>query len=360
MIQGHGGNIFETAERLRCAPSEIIDMSSNVNPLGPMPELVEHLRKILPEAISVLPRVDSADIVGLFARRYNLDPFCALASNGSTQLIYDIPRAFETKKAIILGPTYADYADACRMQGVSFDEFFAEEDDGFVPDLSRFGDKLSSADTAFICNPNNPTGALLPARQLRDLCSAHPRVRFVVDESYLPFAPEGERQSMAGCGLGNVVVLNSMSKIYRLPGLRIGFLIGQPEMIQKVVRYRQPWCVNGLAQAAVSYLMTHPQNTDAFVAKTRVFLAAERMNFVRALNEVPDIQFYDSSTSFLLAKLSGRFTAQKVWDFLCRQRILIRDCTNFGGLTNHFVRFSLKTHDINTIVTQKLALWMKS
>jgi len=220
MIQGHGGNIFETAERLRCAPSEIIDMSSNVNPLGPMPELVEHLRKILPEAISVLPRVDSADIVGLFARRYNLDPFCALASNGSTQLIYDIPRAFETKKAIILGPTYADYADACRMQGVSFDEFFAEEDDGFVPDLSRFGDNLSSADTAFICNPNNPTGALIPARQLRDLCSAHPRVRFVVDESYLPFAPEGERQSMAGCGLGNVVVLNSMSKIYRLPGLR--------------------------------------------------------------------------------------------------------------------------------------------
>ncbi len=253
MIQGHGGNIFEVAERLGCAPSEIIDMSSNVNPLGPMPELVEHLQNILSEIMSVLPRVDAADIVELFARRYNLDPRCALAANGSTQLIYDIPRAFETKKAIILGPTYADYADACRMQGVLFDEFLAEEDDGFVPDLNRFGDRLSDADSAFVCNPNNPTGVLIPARQLRDLCGSHPRVCFVVDESYLPFAPEGERQSMAGCGLGNVVILNSMSKIYRLPGLRIGFLIGQPEMIQKAVRYRQPWCVNGLAQAAVSY-----------------------------------------------------------------------------------------------------------
>lgn len=360
MIQGHGGNIFEVAERLRCAPSEIIDMSSNVNPLGPMPELVEHLQKILPETMSVLPRVDAADIVGLFARRYKLDPCCVLAANGSTQLIYDIPRAFETKKALILGPTYADYADACRMQGVFFDEFLAEEDDGFTPDLNRFEDKLSDADTAFVCNPNNPTGVLIPARQLRDLCSAHPRVRFVVDESYLPFAPEGGEQSMADCGLGNVAVLNSMSKIYRLPGLRIGFLIGQPEMIQKAVRYRLPWCVNGLAQAAVSYLMAHPQNTDAFVAKTRVFLADERIQFVQALKEVPDIQFYDSSTSFLLAKLSGRFTAEKVWDFLCRQRILIRDCTNFSGLTKHFVRFSLKTHEINTIVAQKLALWMKS
>jgi len=114
MIIGHGGNIYQIASKLGCAPSEIIDMSSNLNPVGTMPGLINFLRDSLTE-ITTLPEADSAGAVTAFADRCSVDSELVIAGNGTTQFIYSIPIALGTKKALILGPTYADYADACKM-----------------------------------------------------------------------------------------------------------------------------------------------------------------------------------------------------------------------------------------------------
>jgi len=120
MITGHGGNIYDVARRLGCKPFEIIDMSSNVNPIGPPPGLKEHLKEKL-DLITALPEVDAKEISTTFANRYGLDPECVLAGNGTTQFIYTIPQVLGTRKALIIGPTYSDYADACTMHKVEFD-----------------------------------------------------------------------------------------------------------------------------------------------------------------------------------------------------------------------------------------------
>ena len=120
MLIGHGGNIYDLARRLGCAPAEIVDMSSNVNPLGPPPGLQAYLRDNL-HVITALPEVDSNSLVRSFAERYDIDSKLVLAGNGSTQFIYSIPQALESKRALILGPTYADYADACRMHHIDFE-----------------------------------------------------------------------------------------------------------------------------------------------------------------------------------------------------------------------------------------------
>jgi threonine-phosphate decarboxylase len=112
MLNGHGGNIYDIAQRLGCASSEIVDMSSNVNPLGPPPGLVDFLKANL-NVITALPEVDSSLLVRSFADRYGVDPATVLAGNGSTQFIYSIPPALGIKKALIIGPTYADYALLC-------------------------------------------------------------------------------------------------------------------------------------------------------------------------------------------------------------------------------------------------------
>lgn len=353
MINGHGGNIYDMAQRLGCELSEIIDMSSNVNPLGPPPGLTAFLKKNM-DTILALPEVDAKNAVYAFARRYNIDPHLVLAGNGTTQFIYTIPLALESRKVCILGPTYSDYADACVMHNIRYEFLIAEESLGFQPDINRIQKNIEGSDTVFICNPNNPTGVLIPADELEQLCGSHPGTYFVIDESYLPFVHHRDDQSMLGRGLPNVIVLNSMSKIFRVPGLRIGFLISPENIIERFMRYILPWSANSLAQAAVSYLMEQEAETDAFIENTRVFLEAERSRFEKTLVNTSGIKFFPSTTSFILARVFGNHTAHEVLNSLAHDRILIRNCSNFRGLSDRFIRVSLKTQDINTLLAEKL------
>ncbi len=354
MIRGHGGNIHGLARELECAPDDILDMSSNVNPLGPPEGLIDHLRQHL-DTITSLPPVDAAGIIRSFADFHGLPEDRILAGNGTTQFIYTIPLALRSRRTLILGPTYADYGDACAMHDVPAAFLMADEHQDFAPDIDAAFRKSIDADTVFICNPNNPTGALIPADDLVGLCRSRPDTVFIVDESYLPFVEDGESHSLANRHLANAVVLNSMSKIFRVPGLRIGFLTGPRAVIDRIGRYALPWSVNALAQAAVRFLMEGPDAQTAFIRQTRTALAAERRAFEGVLSAMPGIRPFPSRTSFVLLKLGRGRTAETVCERLARQRILVRNCANFTGLSDRFIRISLKTGGINRMVLAALS-----
>ncbi len=350
MLQGHGGNIYELARQQDCDPSEITDMSSNVNPLGPPPGLSAFLQENL-DRIRALPEVDAGGICRAFAACHQVDPVRVVAGNGTTQIIYSLPRALDSRRALILTPTYADYADACALNQVPADFFTAAAEEEFRPSLSALSDAIGSAgaDLVFICNPNNPTGVWIPTAGIRDLCAAHPATRFVIDEAYLPFMPDSRSLTLVGSDLPeNIIVLNSMSKIFRIPGLRIGFAVAAPEIIERVTAVTLPWSVNSLSQAAVEWLMSHPEETGQFVAQTVALLATEKKWLAGQLADNPVVRPLPSHTSFVLAALAGEHTAETVCYFLGQHRMLIRNCANFKGLSADYIRISLKTRPENS------------
>ena len=111
MTFGHGGNIYEVARRYGRRPSDIIDMSSNINPLGPPPGLIEFLHDNMAK-ITRLPEVDNQETIKHFAGFLAIEPERLLVGNGTTQFIYSMPRALGIKNPIVIGPTYSDYQDA--------------------------------------------------------------------------------------------------------------------------------------------------------------------------------------------------------------------------------------------------------
>ena len=353
MIIGHGGNIYDVAHRLGVEPSDIIDMSSNLNPLGPPMGLVQHLKDHMDSIIS-LPEVNSKKITSLVSEKYGLPCESVLAGNGTTQFIYSIPRALETKNALVVGPSYADYSDACAMNNAGCRIFITEESNGFEPDIVELRKQIAAADTVFICNPNNPTGVLWKNDDLYELCRSFPDTYFIIDESYLPFARDSYGESAAGFGLANVIVLNSMSKVFRIPGLRVGFLIAPVNLIGRFEKFILPWSVNALAQAAVSYLLEHPQETGRFLEETRGFVKAEKQIFLDSLASQHAIHCYPGSVYFVLAKLKGDMKAPDVYEALLNHRVLIRNCSNFKGLDNDYVRFSLKDRETNRLLSDLL------
>jgi threonine-phosphate decarboxylase len=354
MISGHGGNIYELARRLGCDPAEIIDLSSNVNPLGPPAGLCDYLVQQI-ETVSALPEVDNQGIIRCYAEHLGISADRMIAGNGTTQFIYSIPAVLKVKRALIVGPTYSDYADACRLQGATPEFFLCRESDGFRPDLGRLEEAAALADTVFICNPNNPTGAFIPADELKRLCRRHPQVRFIVDESYLPFVAAGDGQSLVRSGIDNLLVLLSISKIYRIPGLRVGFLAASPATIAAFARGLWPWNVNQFGQAAVRFLCEAGAGLDAFVAETRAHLDVERRRFEQRLSLIPGLKVFPSPTSFFLIRLPEGLSASTAWEALAQERILIRDCSNFQGLSDRFIRISPKTPDANRRVAERLA-----
>ena len=346
MIGGHGGNIYRLAQRLQCRPSDISDMSANVNPLGPMPALLDHLRDGI-SAIAALPEVDAGGIVGAFSRFYDIDPRQVMAGNGTTELIYLIPRAFGMKKALVVGPTYSDYRDACTMNQVACDHLICREQDDFVPDMQAIRKAATTADLVFICNPNNPTGALVARQDVEALCRSLPDTLFVVDESYLPFAPAPADTTMIDSDLPNVMVLNSMSKAFRIPGLRIGFIKAPESLMLNLAPLALPWSVNSLAQAAVQWLMDHPERVDPFLSSTRHMVESEKRRIEECIHQETKARCFPSATSFVLIRLPDGLKAQTVWRRMADNRILIRDCTNFTGLSDAFIRISLKSESEN-------------
>ena len=296
------------ARLLGCAPSELSDMSNNINPLGPPPGMMNFLKNSI-EVATCLPEVDNKEIIKNFAELFAIDSDCVLAGNGTTQFIYMIPRVLETKRALILGPTYADYADACSMHNVNPTIFVTEESANFQPDISKLAKTIGGNDTVFICNPNNPTGALIPGDELRWLCRSRPDITFIVDESYLPFVNRSEKESMINSGLANVIVLISISKICKVPGLRIGFVTACAETIEKFGRYLLPWTVNSLAQAAVCYLASQEANLAMFIKKTKLFFENQRKAFYEKFEHIPEIKLLPGTTPFVLIKLPDFLSA---------------------------------------------------
>jgi len=353
MIQGHGGNKGELAKHLGCSVEEIIDMSSNLNPLGP-PEKIHTIIAERMSAIHSLPEPDAASMGRGFAQYHGIDPKGVIAGNGTTWFIYTIPLALGAKKVVIAGPSYSDYQDACIMHHIEYEYCLATKDENFEPDIDRISALAESADLVFICNPNNPTGSLIPKEKIAYLINKHKNTCFVVDESYLPFVENAHEISFVSqVHHPNLLVLSSMSKIFRIPGLRTGFLSGDNALVDKVMAYYQPWSVNSLAQEVIKGIFSDPETIEPFFEKTRAYINEENHVFKQSLKGIPGIKLFEAPTYFVLAELE-QYTAPEFCRAIGQDKILIRDCSNFYGLSNKFVRFSLKKREINLALSQSI------
>lgn len=333
MIEGHGDDGWKYATALRA------DFSSNVYYGGLDAGLREHLRGAI-DAVTHYPEAGAVSLQHAAAAAFGVDRGSVLVTNGATEAIYLIAQAFRGMRVTIVGPTFSEYEDACVMQGlevrrISWEELIAAPPEGLV----------------FICNPNNPTGRALAVKDLMGLADRERLVNtiFVVDESYIDFTRAAE--SVMGLRQFNVIILRSLTKSCRIPGLRVGFLVGPEPLIMRIRKYKMPWSVNRLAIEAGLYIFRHAKD---FVVPVESLLAATAA-WRRELAEATGWRVWDSDTHYFLMETPKAFTAAQLkLHLVSRYGLLIRDAANFKGLGPHHFRVACQAPEQNSLLTNAL------
>ena len=267
-----------------------------------------------------------------------LEPSQVMATCGATEAIYLVAQAFGGCHSVVVEPTFAEYADACRLFGHR------------VTSVRDIGEQPLDADLCWLCNPNNPTGRVVDRQRLVRHIQAHPRTLFIVDASYAPFTDLPLLSPEASAAMSNVLLLHSLTKRFSVPGLRVGYATADGELLQRMRRCRRPWAMDSMALEAALYLLDHVDEYPIPLAD----LLYERKRVAQALEGMGGIETYPSDTHILLCLLH-RGTAAGLKDHLARRHgVLIRDASNFHGLTDAHFRIAVQTKAENDILISRL------
>lgn len=340
----HGGNVFAIARQLGCPPEEIVDFSASINPLGPAPGVREAVAAAF-DRLGHYPDSDCAPLAAALARYHGILAENVCVANGSTELIYLLPLLVPGKRALLVAPPFSEYARALTRGGWEVEYFPLFPEEGFRLDRERLARRLDrEIDLLLLANPGNPTGALVERVALVEVlefCGAL-GIFAVVDEAFMDFC-EGKSVKRYVAEREGALVLRSMTKFFALPGLRLGYGIGAPETVARLAALREPWSVNTLAQVAGLASLSDAE----YIRRTREETTEERGRLAAGLALLPGVKVYPSAANYLLVELTGGAAASGVADRLLGERLLIRECGNFVGLSERFVRVAVRGREEN-------------
>lgn len=326
MINGHGDDLYEFG-------GVRINFSSNIYSHFDHQALFGFLSSRMP-TIANYPEPVPYSLEKKLAERHGVSKDNVLAANGATEVIYLIADAWQGATSYILQPTFAEYADACRMHG---------HDVGTIRNLGEIRNERS---LAWICNPNNPTGTLISKSRLLKLAAACPDVFFVIDQSYWAYTEKAVVEAAEAVALPNVILLYSMTKDYAVPGLRLGYMTANAGIVAAVGKRRMPWSVNQLAIEAGKYLLGHSSEYRIDAAG----LCEERLRVADELKKL-GIATCPSDSNILLCQLPFGDAGSLKKRLAERYGILIRDASNFPTLGPRHFRIAVQSaYDDNELL----------
>ncbi len=340
MKHTHGGDVY----RYR----NCIDFSANCNPLGTPESVREAIRQCL-DHLHEYPQVGSLDLLDPIADYEGVPKNQVICGNGAAEVIFSLCRALSPKKAMVLAPTFAEYEQALRSVNCDVQYFYLNQNRDFAVDESLLDAVTEELDIFFLCNPNNPTGMLTDREFLIRLLKKcrETGVFFVIDECFLDFVRKGDAYTMKAFlpEYDNLFLLKAFTKRYGMAGVRLGYgLSGNRSLLDTMEEMTQPWNVSTLAQAAGKAALLESD----FLRKGREIALTEREYLRKELTDI-GYHVYPSKANYLF------FEARETLFEECRERgFLIRDCSNYPGLSKGFYRIAVRLHEDNEALIQTL------
>lgn len=327
----HGGDVYRNRVSM--------DFSINVNPLG-IPESVKQALKRAVNDCGKYPDISAEQLKLSVGKMHGISPEYLLFGNGASELLMAVVHAVMPKKTVIVTPSFYGYEYAAGASQGEIVYYGAVEKEDFHIGEALYDSLTDDVDLLFLANPNNPTGNLIEKGQLRRILShcKEKEIYVLLDECFIEFC--GSQYSMISevKEFNNLLLLRAFTKIFAIPGVRLGYLVcGEDMILERIAGHLPEWNVSCFAHAAgcaCSQETTYIKETAEYVRIERRFLMEGLQN--------RGIRVFPSEVNFVLCR-----SRENLFEQLLLHGILIRDCENFRGLGRGFYRIAVKGQNEN-------------
>ncbi len=340
MIDGHGNDIHQFENRINA------DFSTNVFNNPETEKIIEFLKENV-EAVRNYPDCNCSALRNKFAGHYNVSDENVLVCNGSTESFYLVAHLFKQQNSVIFTPSFSEYEDACQLYDHNIE---------FISNKIDFKDASIDNKIVWLGNPNNPDSKYYTRSFMKEFIGLHTSTVFVIDEAYIDLCAKGETIADLVNEFENLIVIKSFTKLYAIPGVRLGFIVTHANRIQELKKLHMPWAVNVMAQKAGEYILDHLSFTHYKVEE----LLENSRKFQRNMDQLDGFKVTKSSCNYFLVEMENE-KASDLKDFLLREHgLLIRDASNFRALTNKCFRVASQGYEKDLFLVQCLQKWYHS
>ena len=341
----HGGDYVGYREKYG---RDAVDFSANVSPLG-MPTAVAQAIGEAAYHADRYPDPLCRELCAAIARAESVPAEWVLCGNGAADLIFRLALSVRPRRALILAPTFAEYAAALETAGCEICRYELSEQNDFALTPEFVNAINENVDMVFLCQPNNPTGQVANRALMRQILNKCQAVGawLAVDECFLDFLPDGDAYTMMRelGGAENLFILKAFTKLYGMAGVRLGYgFCADETLLARMRNAGQPWAVSSLAQAAG---MAALEQTE-YVEQVRSLIEKERP-YLQAGLQALGLRVISGKANYLLFRAT-----RTLGEEMERRGVVLRGCGNYPGLDDTWYRTAVRTRRENDILLQTL------
>lgn len=338
-MQYHGGDIYRNQIRL--------DFSVNTNPLG-MPDSVREALHQAVEEAEHYPDIHAQELTKAVAERLQISEKQLVFGNGASELFHAVLHAVKPSKILIPVPSFLGYEEAAKAMDCEVIFYEMKKEEKFCL-TERILDALDeSISLVFLANPNNPVGNLVEPELIFKIAEKCRQcdITLVLDECFMELTGKEQKYSFLSHleEFPNVVVVRAFTKLYAIPGVRLGYLICEQTLAEKIRLQLPEWNLSVFAQRAGVAAIKEQE----YVARAVACIQTQRL-FLREELKAAGCSVYDSDVDYLLF-----YSEKKLYELFLQRGILIRDCNNFRGLQRGYYRIAVKSEEQNRIFAEVL------
>ncbi|MCT4509490.1 MAG: aminotransferase class I/II-fold pyridoxal phosphate-dependent enzyme [Tepidibacter sp.] len=336
---GHGADVNQMMSKYNKSEN-ILDFSSNINPYTPE-NIEEYVLEGLKNSIKY-PDIEYLNLRKNISSYININDEYIIPGNGASEIIYMIMKILDGRLAT-LNPTFSEYERAAFINNLDVVDLYLGED--FKVDIKSVENNIDKFDFLFICNPNNPSGNAQELVELLDLLRKHDKF-MIVDETFMEFVYDSDKYSLVRYidNYSNLFIIKAVTKFFGLPGIRLGYgITSNKDIIYDIWNVKEPWTVNAFAENISKYIFKDKK----YIRETKGYFKEEISYMLRELNNIDNIECFNTDTNFILLKLNkydSKYIKEKLF---IDKDVLIRDASNFKGLDEKYIRVAVKKREEN-------------
>ncbi|MFN3692400.1 MAG: pyridoxal phosphate-dependent aminotransferase [Fervidobacterium sp.] len=342
----HGGDIYSVGK-------DVIDFSSNINPLGPIEGLEKYLFENFKD-VKVYPDIQYRKLKSNVANYLNVKPEEVIVGNGAMEILNNLILMFD--KIVTFIPCFSEYVLRPKIYNKELVTIeMSKEFEIKSKYLECLCKNLSGGELIILGNPNNPTGRKIEKETLLEIAALTLKKGsfLFLDETFHEFT-EGYNSIELLKDFKNIIILRAATKFFALPGIRLGYAYASEEFVNIYSTYELPWSVNTFAELASDIIFN-----QQYIEKSKEYIKEQRIYVLKRLKEINNLVPHETDCNFILIKLN-KYNESYVYEKMLEKDILIRKCSTFPGLDNKYIRVAIRKKAENDLLLESLEEIMNS